>query len=93
MGSIHRSVDDCCLALLPRLWQPRNPEGGEATVMEGSLTFTTLIASITAGCSFTSYPGHRNSVLNLLVVYSESILHRVLLFPDSFRLLEENYLQ
>ena len=35
----HRSVDVCCLALPPRLWQPRNPEGGEATVMEGSLTF------------------------------------------------------
>ena len=27
----HRSVDDCCLALPPRLWQPHNPEGGEAT--------------------------------------------------------------
>ena len=35
----HRSVDDCCLALPPRLWQPRNPEGREATVIEGSLTF------------------------------------------------------
>ena len=35
----HWSVDDCCLALPPRLWQPRNPEGGEATVIEGSLTF------------------------------------------------------
>ena len=35
----HRSVDDCCLALPPRLWQPRNPEGGEATVIESSLTF------------------------------------------------------
>ena len=32
-------VDDCCLALPPRLWQPHNPEGGEATVIEGSLTF------------------------------------------------------
>ena len=30
----HWSVDDCCLALPPRLWQPRNPEGGEATVIE-----------------------------------------------------------
>ena len=35
----HRSVDDCCLALPHRLWQSRNPEGGEATVIEGSLTF------------------------------------------------------
>ena len=35
----HQSVDDLCLALPPRLWQPRYPEGGEATVMEGSLTF------------------------------------------------------
>ena len=33
------SVDDCCLALLPRLWQPHNPEGGEATVIVGSLIF------------------------------------------------------
>ena len=35
----HQSVDDCCLALPPRLWQIHNPEGGEATVIEGSLTF------------------------------------------------------
>ena len=35
----HQSVDDCCLALPPRLWQPRYPEMGEATVIEGSLTF------------------------------------------------------
>ena len=35
----HRSVNDRHLALPPRLWQPRNPEAGEATVLEGSLTF------------------------------------------------------
>ena len=35
----HQSVDDCCLALPPRLWQPRYPEGGEAIVIAGSLTF------------------------------------------------------
>ena len=35
----HQPVDDCCLALPPSLWQPRYPEGGEATVIEGSLTF------------------------------------------------------
>ena len=32
----HQTVDDCRLALPPRLWQP---EGGEATVIKGSLTF------------------------------------------------------
>ena len=35
----HRSVEDCCLPLPPRLWQPHNPKGWEATVLEGSLTF------------------------------------------------------
>ena len=35
----HWSVNDCCLALPPRLWQPRNPEDGETTVIEDSLTF------------------------------------------------------
>ena len=35
----HQSIDDWCLALPSRLWQPRNLEGGEATVKEGSLTF------------------------------------------------------
>ena len=35
----HRSVNDCLLSLPPRLWQLRNPEGREATVIEGSLTF------------------------------------------------------
>ena len=37
----HQFVDGCCPALPPRLWQPRNPEGGEATVIyvEGSLKF------------------------------------------------------
>ena len=34
----HRSVDGCRLAVPSRLWQPCNPEGGEATVIEGSLT-------------------------------------------------------
>ena len=53
----HRSVDDCCLALPPRLWQPRNPEGGEATVIERQPHIPTLMLSVTAGCSFTSYPG------------------------------------
>ena len=33
------SVDDCSLGLPPRLWQPRHPEGGEAIVIEDSLTF------------------------------------------------------
>ena len=33
----HQSVDDCCLALPPRL--SHNPEGGKATVIEGSLIF------------------------------------------------------
>ena len=62
----HRSVNDCCPALPPRLWQPRNPEGGKATVIEGSLTFPH--SSVTAGCSFTSYPGqklrHKNCSCN-----------------------------
>ena len=37
----HQFVDGCRPALPPRLWQPRNPEGGEATVIyvEGSLKF------------------------------------------------------
>ena len=35
----HWSVDDCCLALPPRLWQPHNTEGEEATVIEGNLIF------------------------------------------------------
>ena len=35
----HQSVDDCCLSLPHRLWQLHNPEGGVATVIEGSLTF------------------------------------------------------
>ena len=52
-----RSVDDCCLALPPRLWQPRNPEGGEANYDKGQPHIPTLMLSVTAGCSFTSYPG------------------------------------
>ena len=53
----HQSVDDCCLALPPRLWQPRNPEVGEATVIEGSLTFphTCWVSQLDA--NFTLYPG------------------------------------
>ena len=35
----HQSVDDCRLTLPPRLWHRRNPEGGEATAIEGGLTF------------------------------------------------------
>ena len=37
----HQFVDGCRPALPPRLWQPRYPEGGEATVIyvEGSLKF------------------------------------------------------
>ena len=37
----HQFVDGCRPAMPPRLWQPRNPEGGEATVIyvEGSLKF------------------------------------------------------
>ena len=35
----HRSGDDGRLALPLRLWQPRYPEGVEATVIDGSLTF------------------------------------------------------
>ena len=37
----HQFVDGCRPALPPRFWQPRNPEGGEATVIyvEGSLEF------------------------------------------------------
>ena len=37
----HQFVDGCRPALPPRLWHPRSPEGGEATVIyvEGSLKF------------------------------------------------------
>ena len=37
----HQFVDGCRPPLPPRLWQPRNSEGGEATVIyvEGSLKF------------------------------------------------------
>ena len=38
----HQFVDGCRPSLPPRLWQPRNSEGGEATVIyvEGSLKFS-----------------------------------------------------
>ena len=53
----HQSVDDCRLALPPRLWQLHNPEGRGGNCDRGQPHIPTLILSVTAGCSFTSYPG------------------------------------